>query len=321
MMVPCEVQLVQEEYLKPALQPGKPPTFFPFEVWRGSDLTCFDRDTNIVDVRLNVPEKELVAGNPYQVVVTVFNPSVVQDVTGMWNVQTYSQDAATFEAALDEVTIDGFNINRALALWQYRNTDADGYPQVYGQMPVDGMLLMMKFPDRLDILDTVLIQAPSGFNLADDSAPAGEDGLFPCNNWRWEMIGNRPPFESVPRCKGNMLKLVIQEFAPVPPMTIMKLLIDTVNPAVTPVTAENIWTCAHFRVDRVSNEITTMSSHTNPSWEIVSQLENVQIIMNGPDYGASGTGSIIVRFTPMSVANRVWCTPRTHRISISGNPG
>merc|ERR1719258_174585 len=102
------------------------------------------------------------------------------------------------------------------------------------------------------------------------------------------MIGNRAPFESTPRCKSNMLKLVIQENAPVPP-----------------VTAENLWTCAHFRVDRVSNEITTMSSHTNPSWEIVSQLENVQIIMNGPDYGASGTGSIIVRFTPMSVANRV----------------
>merc|ERR1719482_1429982 len=166
----------------------------------------------------------------------------------------------------------------------------------------------MKFPDRLDILDTVLIQAPSGFNLADDSAPAGEDGLFPCNNWRWEMIGNKPPFASVPRCKANMLKLVIQESAPVPPMTLFKLLVDTINPAVTPVTAENLWTCAHFRVDRVSNEITTMSSHTNPSWEIVSQLENVQIFMDGPDFGASGTGSIIVRFTPMSVANRVLVT-------------
>jgi hypothetical protein len=315
MMVPCEVQIVQEEFLKPAPTPGKPPRFFPFEVWRGSDLTCFSRDTNVVDVRINVPEKELVAGNPYQVVVTVFNPSVVQDISGIWNVQTYAQDEATFAAALDEVTIDGFNINRALALWQYRNTDTNGYPQVYGQMPVDGMLLMMKFPDRLDILDTVLIQAPRGFNLADDhetrldgqvvKLPPGEDGLYPCNNWRWEMMGNRPPFLSVPRCKENMLKLVIQENAPVPPMTLFKLLIDTINPAVTPVTAENLWTCAHFRVDRVSNEITTMSSHTNPSWEIVSQLENVQIIMNGPDYGASGTGSLIVRFTPMSVANRV----------------
>merc|ERR1719281_1814219 len=199
MMVPCEVQLVQEEYLRPGDGPGKPSTFYPFEVWRGSDLTCFERDTNVVDVRINVPEKELVAGNPYQVVVTVFNPSVVQDVSGIWNVQTYSQDAATFEAALDEVTIDGFNINRALALWQYRNTDTDGYPQVYGQMPVDGMLLMMRFPDRLDILDTVLIQAPSGFDLADDHELPGPDGLFPCNNWRWEMIGNRALFESVPR--------------------------------------------------------------------------------------------------------------------------
>merc|ERR1719316_394725 len=310
MMVPCEVQIVQEEYLKPGDGPGKPSTYFPFEVWRGSDLTCFSRDTNIVDVRINVPEKELVAGNPYQVVVSVFNPSVVQDVTGIWNVQTYSEDAPTFEAALDEVTIDGFNINRALALWQYRNTDTDGYPQVYGQMPVDGMLLMMKFPDRLDILDTVLIQAPSGFNLADDSGEPGEDGLFPCNNWRWEMLGTRPPFESAPRCKANMLKLVIQEDAPIPPMTMMKLLIDTTNPAVTPVTADNLWTCAHFRVDRVSNEITTMSSHTNPSWEIVSQLENVQLFMNGPDYGASGTGSLIVRFTPMSVANRVLVTAK-----------
>merc|ERR1719506_2507633 len=169
----------------------------------------------------------------------------------------------------------------------------------------------MKFPDRLDILDTVLIQAPTGFNLADPSVmDPGEDGLFPCNNWRWEMIGNRPPFDSVPRCKMNMLKLVINEFAPVPPMTMMKLLIDTVNPAVTPVTAENLWTCAHFRVDRVSNEITTMSRHTNPSWEIVSQLENVQLFMNGPDYGASGTGSLILRFTPMSVANRVLVTAK-----------
>merc|ERR550514_2432220 len=128
-MVPCEVQLVQEEFLKPAEVLGKPSTFYPFEVWRGSDLTCFERDINVVDVRINVPEKELVAGNPYQVVVTVFNPSVVQDVSGIWNVQTYSQDAATFEVA-----IDGFNINRALAIFQYRNTDTDGYPQVYGQM-------------------------------------------------------------------------------------------------------------------------------------------------------------------------------------------
>ena len=67
MMVPCEVQIVQEEFTKPALRPGVPPTYYPFEVWRGSDLTCFSRDTHIVDVRINVPAKELVAGNPYQV--------------------------------------------------------------------------------------------------------------------------------------------------------------------------------------------------------------------------------------------------------------
>jgi hypothetical protein len=60
-------------------------------------------------------------------------------------------------------------------------------------------------------------------------------------------------------------------------MTLFKLLIDTLNPAVTPVTAENLWTCAHFRVDRVSNEITTMSSHTNPSWEIVSAGERAAL--------------------------------------------
>jgi hypothetical protein len=324
---PCHVRIVQEPFVKKQL--GQQDRTFELMVWKGSDLTCFMMDTNMIDVRINVPEHELISGNPYQVIVPVYNPAVVQDLEGIWNVQTYSEDRVYQNVALDEVTVEGFRINRALGLWQYRNLDEDGLPQVYGRMPVKGMLFMMKFPDRLDILDTVLIQGPAGFNLAvdapDDVGPdwwgfypckgkktngqikyqCKKDGLLPCNNFRWETLGNAVEYDSTPRCKGNMLKLLIMEKAPVAPMSQFKLLLDTTNPPVTPLMADNLWTCGHFRVDPASLVLQTMSTHTAPSWEVVSQLENVLITMEGPDYGARGTGSIELTFTPMSVANRV----------------
>jgi hypothetical protein len=299
---PCDVQIVQEETW--VEEQGQDTVYYPFEVWRGSDLSCFNREQSVLDVRINIPEKEMLAGHKYRLIATVLNPSVVQDYEGSWNLQTFSEDMPSYEAGLDEVVMQGFRVNRVMALWQYRHLDEHGHPQVYGRMPVNGLLFLMRFPDRLDVGDTVLIQAPTGFNLHDQDAEPDADGLYPCNGFRWQSDTGRV-YVSVPKCKANRMKLVCTEDRPINPMEQIKILIDTVNPQVTPLLAENFWSAGHFRVDPVGGQISTMSSHTARSWSIVSQLEQVRVVMQGPDYGASGMGSLLISFLPMSSANRV----------------
>merc|ERR1719446_822338 len=179
---PCHVQIVQEETYDE--RQGQDTVFYPFEVWRGSDLSCFNREQNVLDVRINVPEKELIAGHKYRLVAIVLNPAVVQDYEGTWNLQTFSEDEPSFEAGLDEVIMQGFRVNRVMALWQYRHLDEHGHPQVYGRMPVNGLLFIMRFPDRLDIKDTVLIQAPTGFDLQEPGSEPDEHGMHSCNGFR-----------------------------------------------------------------------------------------------------------------------------------------
>ena len=65
----------------------------------------------------------------YRLVAIVLNPAVVQDYEGTWNLQTFSEDEPSFEAGLDEVIMQGFRVNRVMALWQYRHLDEHGHPQ------------------------------------------------------------------------------------------------------------------------------------------------------------------------------------------------
>merc|ERR1719353_921677 len=189
-----------------------------------------------------------------------------------------------------------------MSLWTYRNLDARGLPQVYGRTPVKDLLFQLRFPDRLDsLMDTLVIQAPEGFNLEEEGAAPDSDGLFKCNNFRWMSEGRT----SVPQCKANLLKMKINEVTPINPMEIIKIAIDTMNPQVTPLTALNVWSAAHFRVDPIARQIATMTSHMFRSWDVVSQLEQASVRMTGPDYGAGGTGSVEIVFVPMSSANRV----------------
>jgi hypothetical protein len=257
---------------------------------------------HILETRINVPEKELLPGHPYQFVAIVLNPQVVQDYEGMWNLATFNADEASFESGLDEVWMEGFRVNRVMSLWTYRNLDARGLPQVYGRTPVKDLLFQLRFPDRLDsLMDTLVIQAPEGFNLEEEGAAPDSDGLFKCNNFRWMSEGRT----SVPQCKANLLKMKINEVTPINPMEIIKIAIDTMNPQVTPLTALNVWSAAHFRVDPIARQIATMTSHMFRSWDVVSQLEQASVRMTGPDYGAGGTGSVEIVFVPMSSANRV----------------
>ena len=62
----------------PALQVGfdEEIKVYEQEVWRGSDLSCFIMAPHILETRINVPEKELLPGHPYQFVAIVLNPQV-----------------------------------------------------------------------------------------------------------------------------------------------------------------------------------------------------------------------------------------------------
>merc|ERR1719353_476565 len=93
-----------------------------------------------------------------------------------------------------------------MSLWTYRNLDARGLPQVYGRTPVKDLLFQLRFPDRLDsLMDTLVIQAPEGFNLEEEGAAPDSDGLFKCNNFRW-MSEGRPSVPQIATMTSHMFR-------------------------------------------------------------------------------------------------------------------
>jgi len=284
----CDAQLTEVPYLELGV-------YYPGHVWPSTGLTCLvtkDTDSSRATVRLRDP-RPMRAGLEYVLIVFVYNPRViVEPGPTTWKVSSFTPDGLS----LDESLITSFALNKVMNLWSYANPNpADPTQEVTnGGARLTQFTLKLSFPDELQPGDTILIEVlasppPYGFTL--------KDSFGKCIGFRW--IGPSPfPNSPDPQCTDGNMTFVIQEPATVPRDTLIEFGLDITNPLKTPNAADNFWRCKHL----AGPFMVLKSSKTFESWQIIPQLESVDVQLLGPFYAAEALSTIQVKFTAVNDA-------------------
>jgi hypothetical protein len=277
------------------------------EYWEPADLKCLVDTSHPQRAWLTLASnKRIFAGKDYNLTVKVYNPNIWDDKKiHYWKVESFaSDDRVSPRFALDETDIPSFNINSALDYWFYRNEDPQtGLSSRNGKDEVKDLYFAMRFANRLEYDNLVEIEAPAGFDLGNPFMP----GSGVCNGFAWEPAGVKSYLpKSSPRCVDNIMQFVIKEDEPWPKGRDLTFIIDTRNPASTPVITENFWRVTHFSTATPDGTRTILSSKVKESWEVVPQLESVDVTLVGDHRAAESISGIGVGFVPVSDADELW---------------
>merc|ERR1719198_2778349 len=124
-------------------------------------------------------ERQLLAGQDYQMTIFVHNPTqYVINYQYSWVLETTASPADHAPYFRDKVTISGYAVNERLNSFEYLKADSANPPALYldGLQLVPDLFFLMNFPRRLDNGDTIVLEAPDGFTMA--GAGSGQ-----CNNF------------------------------------------------------------------------------------------------------------------------------------------
>merc|ERR1719265_1511048 len=102
------------------------------------------------------------------------------------------------------------------------------------------------------------------------------------------------------------MQFTILEDEPWPKGKDLTFIVDTFNPASTPVVTENFWKITHFSMEDAGGTREVLSSKVAESWDIVPQLENVVVTIVGEQRAAESISGIGVGFIPVSDADELW---------------
>lgn len=236
-------------------------------------------------------------GRDYTLIVEVYNPSVT-DQAGYWAFDSFNSKASANinndQIALDESVIMGKEINNVLNIWTVNNK----YQRFNGKTPVNDVEIIMQFPDALKDNDEIFVYAPLNFDLT------GNIELKDCKDFRWPPNTNPFPNSGFPMCECSgtpricYMRFFIREYKDpaYPQNENIQFAIATENPAKTPFVMQNFWTVEHKREGLIK------SSHVIRSWAINPQLEEAQIILNGPNQRAGSESDLTFIFNPVSDA-------------------
>lgn len=277
------------------------------EYWEPADLKCQVDTSNTRRAWLTLASnKRIFEGQDYKLTVKVYNPNLWDDTkVHYWKVESFNSDNRNDPIfALDETDIPSFNINKALEYWFYRNEDPQtGLSSRNGKDEVKALYFAMRFAGRLEFDNLIEIEGPVGFDFENPFMA----GSGVCNKFAWEPQGVKPYLPmSTPKCKDNIMHFVIKEEQPWPKGKDLTFVIDTRNPASTPVITENFWKVTHFSIPGNDGSRPILSSKVKESWEVVPQLESVVVTLVGEQKAAESISGIGVGFVPVSDADELW---------------
>eukprot|EP00435_Cladocopium_sp_Y103_P035262 s451_g9.t1 len=199
--------------------------------------------------------------------------------------------------SLDSSHIEGFRLNEVMNEWYYSNVDpADATQEVRnGGARLPAFSLRLRSPTTLEMGDEIQIISPSDFYLLDT--------LGKCRGFRWiDPTADVPvaTFTPLPNsmvvCNASSITMYIMEPAPVERDYYIE----------TPPLTDNFWQCTvvSASVDQNGQRI-IKASKAFQSWDIVPQLENLQVRLLGPNTAAETLSSISVEFTPVTTAEDI----------------
>eukprot|EP00931_Biecheleriopsis_adriatica_P048558 TRINITY_DN28067_c0_g1_i1.p1 TRINITY_DN28067_c0_g1~~TRINITY_DN28067_c0_g1_i1.p1 ORF type:complete len:3244 (-),score=551.12 TRINITY_DN28067_c0_g1_i1:114-9845(-) len=279
--------------------------FYPGFVWPEADLVCLvdPDDSTKVTVKYRNP-RPISAGLQYMLVLSVYNPKEILSLAPtIWQVSSFSPEGLS----LDQSEITGFRLNEVLNLWTYSNPDPNDRTQEVrnGGARLPEFSLKLRNPSELEYGDEIHIRSPQDFNLIDD--------LGNCRGFRWVdpnadiIVATFTPLpSSLVRCNASTITIFILEPAPVSKDFHIEFGLDLTNPLRTPVLTDNFWRCVVLStaLDQNGDKI-IKASKAFQSWDIVPQLENLQVRLLGPNTAAESYSSISVEFTPVTSAEDI----------------
>eukprot|EP00913_Durusdinium_trenchii_P016502 g15510.t1 len=189
------------------------------------------------------------------------------------------------------------------------------------------------FPATSDVKDLSLLAAVSGSNQKLFLLGKGtEASRRKCRGFRWiDQTADVPvaTFMPLPNslvlCNSSSITMFIREPTPVERDFYIEFGLDIYNPLrspvdvsvlitagddlglqATPPLTDNFWQCTvvSANVDRNGQRI-IKASKAFQSWEIVPQLENLQVRLLGPNTAAETMSAISVEFTPVTTAEDI----------------
>ncbi|CAJ1451405.1 unnamed protein product [Effrenium voratum] len=107
-------------------------------------------------------------------------------------------------------------------------------------------------------------------------------------------------------CNASSITIYIMEPQPVERDYYIEFGLDIYNPLRTPPLTDNFWQCTVYSANMDSNgQRIIKASKAFQSWDIVPQLENLQVRLLGPNTAAETYSSISVEFTPVTSAEDI----------------
>mmetsp|Transcript_142909 Transcript_142909/g.247385 ORF Transcript_142909/g.247385 Transcript_142909/m.247385 type:complete len:2516 (+) Transcript_142909:3-7550(+) len=281
---------------------------YPGYVWPATGLVCLvEPNTNgaLAYIHLRDP-RPVIAGLLYELVVMVYNPkTILQDGPTTWKVSSFRPNMQT----LDESQVTAFSLNAVMNQWYYTNPDPnDPSKEVRnGGTVLPKFTLQMRFPSTLETGDRIVIDV-----LASDYIL---DAFGNCSGY--EYVGGNPIPNSRYSCTAQQLTIDINEPEPIERDTLIEIGLRISNPLRTPNPAANFWRCRHLGPlpDPPAAQVRSIkSSKAFQGWEVIPQLEQLEVDLMGPLTAAEAVSSIRISFIAVSdaedVAIRVLYPPR-----------
>jgi hypothetical protein len=302
----CDAELVELPYVDLGIQYNFPSGFS----YPQADLVCLvnEFDARMMSLRIR-GNRPMYAGVLYRLVIVVYNPgttlSSAVSPPSKWKISSYLPGSVS----LDESVISAFRINTVMDLFSYENPDPDDAAREMrnGGTRLPSFSLKVRFPSTLVSNDKIVITSPAGpdrFRLEDRNTGR-------CKGLRWiplnpedeftEINGQTIAYNPLPAsrvyCNDTRMEIHILEALSVPRYTLIEFGLQIFNPLRTPGLEFNFWRCTLFDMNGVIK-----SSKAFESWEILPQLEQMEVVLLGPNQAAESMSSIRVAFTAVTDA-------------------
>ncbi|CAE7834047.1 unnamed protein product, partial [Symbiodinium sp. KB8] len=209
--------------------------------------------------------------------------------------------------SLDSSHIEGFRLNEVMNEWYYSNPDPANPTQEVrnGAARLPSFSLRLRSPTTLEFGDEIHIISPSDFYLIDTQGR--------CRGFRWidptaviPVATFTPLPNSIIMCNASAIAIYIREPTPVERDYYIEFGLDIYNPLKTPPLTDNFWQCTVYSANSDANGNRIIkASKAFQSWDIVPQLENLEVRLLGPNTAAETLSSIHVEFTPVTTAEDI----------------
>jgi hypothetical protein len=214
---------------------------------------------------------------------------------------------------LDIGSVIGYQVGKVLRQFEHTNVeDHPGRPTIViaGREEVTDFFLDMMFPENLNPSDTLVVEAPPGFDLTGEDHYAWERSRIEANSTsptRSHNVSQRVPSSAclgfryempdamltntMPECRGNQLTATFNLTSPIQSGILLRMRFRLFNPEQSPVREKNYWKIVHTSITG-----NLVGAAAIPSWNIVPRLDSATATLTGTLKSGGSVSAVTLQF-------------------------